>query len=568
MSAPTFRDLVELYAITEDTPLVPQPKELKIPLKPHQRALVARCTELESGRSIYPDGFGDCYTNVQIQTEQGIICDKPGAGKSYTVLGLIAHQPVVVKKTRTVIRAVSQHLLALGEGKCSLPYRDLNVIVVPDNLLAQWREYLAKLNSRVYIVGSSGFIDADAKVALVQAKHYKLCAQQLQTVCINRIFYDEADSINLPNCLQIEAGFYWFVTASVEALFGKIHNNGFIRGSFCGMRQNEYTAQVFLKNRDNYVDASFQLEEPVVTVLPCFAPRFRQLFTGIVSTEIVAMLDAGDHKGIVSALGIETQEDTTHIVEHLTTSLRNQLHNKQVDYEARQRTVYATAAYKEKVLKELNEDIVKLQTNIAGIESRVKDDQLCYICYDDIVKRTVTKCCTNSSCFECITQYIMRKQGRCNCPMCRAELTVKDVIVVESATIEQEEPTVTPPVLPTKVERLKEWCREHYTSTTKLLIFSEFEGSFEAVSAVLTEQHIRFETTNQARAVSHYLDGSLPVLILNSRKYGNGLNLQMTTDIILYHRMTPELEAQVIGRAQRPGRTSPLRVWKLYHEGE
>ena len=38
------------------------------------------------------------------------------------------------------------------------------------------------------------------------------------------------------------------------------------------------------------------------------------------------------------------------------------------------------------------------------------------------------------------------------------------------------------------------------------------------------------------------------MLCLNSINNGAGINLQETTDIILYHKMSPQIETQIIGR--------------------
>ena len=56
--------------------------------------------------------------------------------------------------------------------------------------------------------------------------------------------------------------------------------------------------------------------------------------------------------------------------------------------------------------------------------------------------------------------------------------------------------------------------------------------------------------------------------MLNSRFFGSGLNLENSTDIIMYHAMSPEITKQVIGRAQRPGRTQPLNIWNLRYSQE
>jgi SNF2 family DNA or RNA helicase len=66
---------------------------------------------------------------------------------------------------------------------------------------------------------------------------------------------------------------------------------------------------------------------------------------------------------------------------------------------------------------------------------------------------------------------------------------------------------------------------------------------------------------------SHKPD-ALNMLFVNARSFGSGLNLENTTDIIMFHKLDSELEKQVIGRAQRFGRSEPLNIWYLLHENE
>jgi SNF2 family DNA or RNA helicase len=52
------------------------------------------------------------------------------------------------------------------------------------------------------------------------------------------------------------------------------------------------------------------------------------------------------------------------------------------------------------------------------------------------------------------------------------------------------------------------------------------------------------------------------------KNYGCGLNIEKTTDIIMFHRFDNQAEQQLIGRAQRMGRTEPLKVHYLLYENE
>jgi SNF2 family DNA or RNA helicase len=62
--------------------------------------------------------------------------------------------------------------------------------------------------------------------------------------------------------------------------------------------------------------------------------------------------------------------------------------------------------------------------------------------------------------------------------------------------------------------------------------------------------------------------GKYNVLFLNARNMGAGLNIDSASHVVLFHRMSPELESQIIGRALRLGRHTPLDVVHLLHDNE
>ena len=68
--------------------------------------------------------------------------------------------------------------------------------------------------------------------------------------------------------------------------------------------------------------------------------------------------------------------------------------------------------------------------------------------------------------------------------------------------------------------------------------------------------------------IAKFKSGETRVLLLNANHYGAGLNLQMCSHIVLFHRMEKDMEKQIIGRGQRLGRTSQLEVVYLCHNNE
>ena len=76
---PVFNDWSTI--IIEEDEKVNQPEQFKVQLKDHQMALIYQASLIESGNYHINDNT--------INTNVGILCDKPRSGKSYVALGLL-----------------------------------------------------------------------------------------------------------------------------------------------------------------------------------------------------------------------------------------------------------------------------------------------------------------------------------------------------------------------------------------------------------------------------------------------------------------------------------------------
>ena len=108
---------------------------------------------------------------------------------------------------------------------------------------------------------------------------------------------------------------------------------------------------------------------------------------------------------------------------------------------------------------------------------------------------------------------------------------------------------------------------------SRILVFSEYENSFENINKFFNENGICYSrlcgtSEHIKNLITQYNEGYTQVLLLNAKYYGSGINLSSTSDIIFFHRMTNEIEKQVIGRGYRIGRTTNLDVHYLLHKNE
>jgi SNF2 family DNA or RNA helicase len=230
---------------------------------------------------------------------------------------------------------------------------------------------------------------------------------------------------------------------------------------------------------------------------------------------------------------------------------------------------YATQSSKEFALATLKTKIHSVEEQLKTFRERLTnlESEDCPICYEDPRKQsgTLTPCCHRIFCGGCIVQSLSRTSA---CPMCRAIIRPNQLVqLVDVKPIERKKDTT----LLTKQKQLLEFLKKE--STARVLVFSRYENPFLYLEQGCTQEGISYHTLRGnkdtiASTIRSFEKGEKRVLFLSTESCGAGLNLVSASHVVLFHAMTPEEERQVIGRAYRLGRTDPLHVLRLLHEGE
>lgn len=107
----------------------------------------------------------------------------------------------------------------------------------------------------------------------------------------------------------------------------------------------------------------------------------------------------------------------------------------------------------------------------------------------------------------------------------------------------------------------------------KVLLFANYDETLTLVEEFLVKQDVPFlrlgGTYGQmADTVAQFHDFGT-ILLINSQHYCAGLNLQIATDCVFFHKLKNiNVTAQVCGRAQRIGRTCDLNIHFLCYRNE
>lgn len=124
-----------------------------------------------------------------------------------------------------------------------------------------------------------------------------------------------------------------------------------------------------------------------------------------------------------------------------------------------------------------------------------------------------------------------------------------------------------------KIEALGELLKTKMKNG-RIIVFSDFQATFNQAAILLRRLGLTYTELDGGNvreldaAQQDFRSGRAQVLLVNSAFYGAGMNLECATDVVFMHCMAPHMEKQVIGRAQRPGRTCQLAVWSLLYKNE
>ena len=366
-----------------------------------------------------------------------------------------------------------------------------------------------------------------------------------------RFIFDEPGHTRVPGMVPICAGFYWFVTATPNAITVNHRNckNSFMKsiiGDNIWGFESQFSGMI-VKNNLDFVTKSFDMPQTYYHFHSCFQPMLT-VVSGMVNSTINRMIDAGNIEGAIEALG---GTKTKNIVELVKQKKTQELEKVLTELQKRpdNNSLLRRRNDVQQHLKELNSRFEAMLKNV------------CNICLDRMKDPVLEISCQNLFCGECLLKWLQRMK---TCPLCRSDVNLSELIYIDQNS--ESMGNTNPPRLKTKNEKIVEIINN--SQNGKFLIFSAYNATFDPICKLLEENNFTYavlkgSSTNREKSIEKFKSGELKVIFLNSNFNGAGINLQEATDIILYHEMDNYIQKQIIGRANRIGRKVPLHVHRF-----
>jgi SNF2 family DNA or RNA helicase len=551
----------------DNYPRIEQPTDLRIKLFPHQLVTVYNMEKLERLRKIKKTD------DTFFMTDFGILGDIPGYGKSFSVVSLILRDKMmwdISKRNEKTDIYTYNSCLKVVEKTMKTRVR-ANLLVVSPTLVEQWKEYFSFVKegalSLKEVSSKKDLEDLNPNewdVVLCSSNRYN---ELISTVGSHRVWkrfiFDEAGSTHITSMRSIQAGFVWFITATYEQLM-RCGGTGthYMRCFFNNIDYNILPYFV-IRNNIDFVKHSFRMPDVLHETHLCLNPRVLNILSNYIDQESRIMISAGDIKGALVRLGGGMTTTDSNLFEIVAKKQREKLANARYYVE-----FWKNRSSGSKEVETWEKRVADIEKNISELEEKyknvLKDD--CTICYGEIKEPILLPCCQNVFCGGCIMKWMETTKS---CPMCRSDINIKEIVYIRTDSktdMDDEKKDLSSPQKPkSKPQTVLDIVSQ---PNKKYLIFSMYDESFSTIRRELEEHKLDYveisgsKPTRDAK-LRRFKEGKVNIVFLNSRFNGAGINLEMATDIILYHEMPADIEEQVIGRALRIGREGDLLIHHL-----
>jgi hypothetical protein len=551
--------------------------------------------------------------------------DKPGSGKTYTILGLIYHTN-------------SKN----------------NLIVVPQNLISQWTNSIITFSdgllnfkkilnysdiTELYNESNREFNDNHYHIYLTSSLFYHSLCTTINSCFLkmNRVFFDEIDSISNILIYKINADFIWFVSASFNFQKTGAYN---IDASLLH--------DISIKCEDKFIKQSFDIEDYIEYKIICTNFYLDNIFKNVIDDDEITLLNALDYSNLKRKFHNKIANNEVEAITYLIKDKKDIIEIEKlriIDLEDSIKKNNNEIKKKDliKILNKSQETLDTTQEKLDLILDRLKENNCCPLCYEELKnkKTVISPCCQNNICYNCAENWFV-ELNKTNCIYCNTEnIKFEHYILIKNEDNDLNKCTICDILLDDENDKyystccdkigcqkcIKEWffkllkkeclfCHnkeilynnfknklQHDEMTdnikngikyinksklqfiknflmtkthknSKIILCSQFPKIFQDLIILLKEFTIPFIELDNGnindinKNVFEYNYGNTHVLLLNSNLFGCGLNLEITTDILFLHKTPHDLQTQIIGRAQRPGRKNKLYVWFIMHENE
>jgi len=529
---------------------------LKTELAPNQINMVAAMSSYKRRMS---KGFQS--QNQILFSKVGIVGDPPGTGKTLSVLAYL------MPEVQRHLDHISSSELVTNSNRYFFSHTietadasSVNIVFVPPYLLQQWTreirthtrlEPLVIENKRILRNRTTATCMVNSPFLLTTTRLFRdvqeFCADhQIQW---NNVFIDEATASHIgSNETLPPIGFLWLITNNWMAFLFK---NTYIYPSDLQMVRDRLTLH---KDCAQWLNST--IDQNMI------------IGTHIESSNFVKHIIPWQHSHRGSLIlrnsashCVTYPEITNSMIPCTTTFTLNTIPSifLKNNYEGLTHELIPTLFRGLSMTQYTMEEIRTYYLEKTALIDRKQHDD-CLICLEQPQNSVVLPCCMTFFCGACIFRQLLTLRPQC--PTCRSELTLPNLLYVPDVSSAQIEPSMN------KVDTCIEYIKSHPNES--YLIYSLYENNYYQLYPRLHELGIQCEVIDSCvsrfnKTIANFNVGLTRVLFMSNIDMIRGLTLSKATRLIFFSKCSSfEAQSVLIHSIVRIGRAQePIHVVKL-----
>lgn len=527
-------------------------EKIKTSLYKHQESLL---NEMILYHQKMTNGY--IWNNQIINGKIGILGDLPGSGKTLTILAYLASLNKKPKPTNELVVNSTRYFFS----HTLQPITDIsycNLIIVPHNLFWFWdsqiktnttlQPYLLETRRALSKPNASSSILASDFV-LTTSKTYKSLVEYCREegIQFNHIFIDQAETIYFSgNDYPLEFQFLWLITSTWIPFIFKNNlslasNLIYIKDRIPGINSELLTWLNNVKHDSIQYQSSIAASAFFKSYIPYSHIARGQLIIKNSNKYLEESID-------LPLIKYKTIKCTSYIHNNILLNgsfLRTHLKKEIVP------NIFNAMGL---IQKPVNEIVLEQPSKESTILGKVSDD--CSICLDKPSHLTMTRCCTNVFCGECV---LRNMQNSNKCPTCRSPMGIDSLNWIKSDDIID---------INTDIKSRIDNCVEilNDNSNNQIIIYTLYDNVYYQLLDKFSSVGIKIEKLdsnpyNVQRITNNFASGALRVVCVSNPEFVRGLSFTRATHVIFYHELPfYEMRELLIRSAQRLGRQNPLEV--------
>ena len=212
----------------------------------------------------------------------------------------------------------------------------------------------------------------------------------------------------------------------------------------------------------------------------------------------------------------------------------------------------------------------------------IDENEKCSICLDPIDNPTLTSC-GHLFCYECLKMCLADKK---KCPMCKTDLTGKEILTTNIKVVPNANAGINPLILKygSKLGKAISIIRTLVNlPNSRIIVFSQWDDMLSLIGKTLSENGIgncfvKGNVWSRNKAISKFKTGynsegdDNKVIMLSLKNAASGTNLTEATHILFIEPIDAPseeckaIESQAIGRACRVGQKNKITVMRILIE--